>query len=174
MPVISLGVAGDEIIAGTGFGLVHRPLAEILGPNLTTGAPRLINVSSRGVVAPGGSLIVGFVVTGGAPKRLLVRGVGPGLTALGMAGAMTDPRLDVFRGATGSNAAIAAIDNWNDAPNDSATLSATAASAGAFPLAASSRDAALIGNFSPGTYTVQLTGADGGGGAVLIEIYELP
>jgi hypothetical protein len=173
-PVLSLAAAGDEIIAGTGFGLIHRPLAEVLGPGFAGSAPRIVNTSSRGVIAAGGSLVVGFVVTGDAPKRLLVRGVGPGLAAFGVAGAMTDPRLEVFRGGVGSDAPMVAGDNWGDAPNDAGTLAAASASAGAFPLPTGSRDAALVGNFSPGSYTVQLSGAGGAGGVALVEIYEVP
>lgn len=171
----AIALAGDQMIIGTDFGVLRRPLAEIVGPAVAAaGAPRLANVSSRAVLDATGTLIVGFVIAGDAPKRMLLRGVGPTLGSFGVTGAMTDPRLEVFRAGAGATAPIASTDNWTEAPNDIAAIVAATASAGAFPLAASSRDAALAGTFSPGAYTVQLRAATGGGGAALIEIYELP
>jgi hypothetical protein len=146
----------------------------VLGTAFTSAeAPHLINVSSRGVVSAGNPLLVGFVVTGNAAKRLLVRGIGPGLSALGVAGVLADPRIDLFRSATGSDNAVAAVDNWSDAPNDTAAIVTAAASVGAFPLTAASRDAALLGTFSPGAYTVQLSAVGGTSGTALLEIYDV-
>ena len=51
---------------------------------------RLVDISTRGPVTSGeGVLIGGFSVTGNSPKKVLVRGVGPGLTAYGVSGALT-------------------------------------------------------------------------------------
>jgi hypothetical protein len=41
-------------------------------------------------------------------------------------------------------------------------------------LTAGSNDAALTVNLPAGGYTVQVSGADGGVGEALVEIYELP
>lgn len=43
----------------------------------------------------------------------------------------------------------------------------------AFPLSVGSRDAALLVKLPPGGYTAQVTGADGGGGVALVEVYEV-
>ena len=48
----------------------HTAFAPAVG-----GGGRLANVSTRAAAGPGNSLIVGFVITGSAQKRLLVRGV---------------------------------------------------------------------------------------------------
>ena len=37
-----------------------------------------------------------------------------------------------------------------------------------------SRDAALVITLPPGAYTAQVSGADGGTGQAIVEIYELP
>jgi hypothetical protein len=63
---------------------------------------------------------------------------------------------------------VAENDNWN------AALAANFTSVGAFALDNGSRDAALIANLPPGSYTAQVRGSDGGTGEALIEIYELP
>ena len=149
-------------------------LAEIYDASPNPGAEyqRLLNISTRGEVTAGeGALIGGFVVTGNAPKRLLVRGVGPALAAFGVAGVLTDPRLRVFRQAEllGEN------DNWSALPAEAAVTAGAARDAGAFALPPGSRDAAVILTLAPGAYTAQVTAADGSGtGTALIELYELP
>ncbi len=149
-------------------------LAEIYDASPNPGAEyqRLLNISTRGEVTAGeGALIGGFVVTGNAPKRLLVRGVGPGLAAFGVSGVLADPRLRVFRQAEllGEN------DNWSTVPAEAAVTAGAARDAGAFALPPGSRDAAVILTLAPGAYTAQVTAADGSGtGTALIELYELP
>jgi hypothetical protein len=67
-----------------------------------------------------------------------------------------------------AGAVIAMNDNWDS------TLAATFAQVAAFSLPDNSRDAALIVNLNAGTsYTVQISGADGGTGEALLEVYEL-
>jgi hypothetical protein len=46
--------------------------------------------------------------------------------------------------------------------------------AGAFPLAAGSRDAALVLSLAPGAYTLRVSGVGGASGVALAEIYLLP
>ena len=82
----------------------------------------LANLSAR--VAVGGAAgtpIPGFVLSGPGEKTMLVRAVGPTLTALGVNGALADPRFTLFRGA----AALSGNDNWNVA--DAAAMTATGA-----------------------------------------------
>ncbi len=50
----------------------------------------------------------------------------------------------------------------------------TFSSVGAFGLTTGSKDAALTIALRQGNYTVQVSGADGGVGEALVEIYELP
>jgi hypothetical protein len=133
---------------------------------------RLINISSRGDVGTGENILIGgFIVTGNAPKKVLVRGIGPGLTAFGVAGALADPRLRVFNGA----ALVAENDNWSAAPADTTATAQAARDTGAFGLTNGSKDAALILTLAPGAYTAQVSGADGTSpGVALIEVYEVP
>jgi hypothetical protein len=141
----------------------------------------LVNISTRGFVDTGdGNLIAGFVVSGNAPKRVLVRGVGPALTAYGVSGALADPVLRVY--AQGNPNPIAQNDNWGTPqPINVAQLAATGAdiaaiatSTGAFPLGEGSRDAALIISLAPGSYTAVVSGANNSTGAGLVEVYEIP
>ncbi len=153
-------VAG--LVATTGVALLE--IYELGAP-----APeRLINLSSRAAVGNGANILIpGLTVSGSTPRRLLIRAVGPGLSALGVGGALADPVMTVFRGGT----AIAQNDDWERQPG-AAALPAAAAAVGAFPLAAGSRDAALLLELGAGSYTVQVAGAQGSTGVALVEVYE--
>lgn len=139
---------------------------------------RLINVSARARIAVRDERITaGFVLAGEGRTTLLVRAIGPSLTALGVSGALMDPRLEMFPSGTGGGssagggAPIARNDNWGG----SAALAAAFARAGAFALAGvEAKDAAVLVSLEPGDYTVQVSGSDGSVGEVLVEIYVVP
>jgi Quinohemoprotein amine dehydrogenase, alpha subunit domain III len=98
---------------------------------------RLINLSTRGVVPVGGALTPGFVIKGSGSKQLVIRGVGPALTAFGVTTALSDPRLDLF--VQGATSPMLSNDNWGG----STVLTGAFAAVGAFPLNSASRDAAV-------------------------------
>ena len=128
---------------------------------------RLVNLSTRGMVGQGDQvLIVGVVVTGNLPKRLLIRAVGPTLAGFGAANVIADPRLEIRQGAT----IVAVNDNWS---NDSRVASAATA-VGAFALSANSNDSALLISLAPGTYSAVVSGVNGATGVALVEAYEVP
>ncbi len=131
----------------------------------TGDTPRFTNLSARNKVGTGANiLIAGFTLAGEGARNLLIRAVGPKLSEFGVTGVLTDPLLEIYSGST----KIAENDNW------STSLAATAASVGAFALTAGSKDAAIIVALPAGGYTVQVSGADGGVGEAIVEIYELP
>jgi hypothetical protein len=134
-------------------------------------AQKLINISSRGEVRTGGSIMIaGFVVTGNAPKKVLVRAVGPSLAQLSVEGLLANPLLKIYQG----SAIVTSNDDWAASSDTASTLAATAAQVGAFALLPNSRDSALLLTLAPGTYTAQVSGADGGTGIALVEVYEVP
>lgn len=128
---------------------------------------RLINISSRGEVAPGEAVLIGgFVVTGNSPKRVLVRGIGPGLAAQGIAGPLADPVLKIFD----HGIQLAENDDW--AANAAAVIEA-ARKTGAFALTEGSRDAAVVVTLAPGIYSALVEGKGSATGIAMVEIYEL-
>ncbi len=141
---------------------------------LTVGTPvpevsRIGNLSIRTRAGTGAqTLIVGFVVGGAGtsgPKPLLVRGVGPALTAFGVGGVLADPKIEIYNAAT---VKIFENDNW--IAGDAATF----ASVGAFALTTGSRDAALYnGSLVAASYSAQLSGVGGTTGVALAEIYDV-
>lgn len=129
---------------------------------------RLINLSAR-ARAGGGTetFIAGFAVGGAMRNRILVRGIGPALAGFGVQGVLADPRLEIFQGSNG----IAYNEDWA-ANSHGAQLEIAARAAGAFALASTARDAALLLPGASGSYTAHVTGASGQGGVALIEVYD--
>jgi L-ascorbate metabolism protein UlaG (beta-lactamase superfamily) len=135
---------------------------------------RLVNLSARNLVGSGeATLIAGFSIGGNVPKRLLIRAVGPRLTAFGVNGVLADPRLELFMSdGRGGQQLFAANENWADG-GVTAVREAFAA-AGAFDLGeTTARDAALVVTVPAGTYTAQVSGTGGATGEALVEVYEL-
>jgi hypothetical protein len=129
----------------------------------------LTNISCRAEVGTGGNiLITGFAVGGAGAsgtESLLIRGSGPALVPLGVAGTLPDPQLQLFSGAT----MLATNDGWAG----SASIANAAASVGAFPWTnSSSHDSALLEALQTGPFTAQIAGQSGDTGVALAEIYD--
>jgi hypothetical protein len=157
-----------------GNGSAGVALAEIYDASSNPNAQyqRLTNISTRGDVGPGESILInGFSITGNSPKKILIRGVGPGLTAFGVAGVLADPHLRVFRDST----LVAENDNWSAVATEATANAAAAGLTGAFALTSGSSDSVLLLTLAPGAYTAQVGAADNAGtGIALVEIYEVP
>jgi cyclophilin family peptidyl-prolyl cis-trans isomerase len=139
------------------------------GSNRTPGMPRLINLSTRALIDERGDLAMGFVLGGLRPTTVLIRGVGPSLSIFGVPGLMDDPRIELYDNRTGQR--IAGNDDWAGTPE----LAAVAASVGAFALRSeASKDSVVVLTLPPGPYSVRVSGVNGAGGVVLVEVYEVP
>jgi len=149
-----------------------------LAVTLTTGvglevpnsaASRLASLASRTRTANGDqTAIAGFSIAGTAAKPVLIRAAGPTLCSLGVNGALTAPRLELYRGPT----VIGANAGWSTATNAAASSTA-AASSGAFAFAAGSSDSAILTTLTPGGYTVFMSAGAGAAGVGLLEVYDL-
>ena len=138
---------------------------------VSAGTSRLTNLSTRALVGTGDKvLIAGFVLgPGTGTRRLLLRGVGPGLASQ-IAGALADPSITVRNNST--SALVAANNDWGSAV-EAAAIAAAFTQVGAFPLAAGSLDAALVVDLPPGNYSMVLAGAGTSTGIALAEVYDL-
>ncbi len=173
------GAHTAQVFANGGSGIALIEVYDAT-PGPVPDGQQLINISARGYVDAGESaLMAGFVVTGNAPKRFLIRGVGPALAPFGVPSTLGDPSLKVW---SSTGVVIATNDDWSSPQVVSATqvaataveLVAAAGSTGAFPLPPHSLDAALIVSLLPGQYTASVTGAGDATGAALVEVYEIP
>lgn len=147
-------------------------LAEIYDatPTITSGTPRLVNISARTQVGTGERiLIAGFAIAGGTSKTVLLRATGPALAGFGVSGTLADPVLSVYP--MGSGEPVAENGDWGGDPY----AVVGGARVGAFPIVnGASTDAVLLVTLPPGNYTAQVKGADNGTGVALVEVYDVP
>jgi len=154
-------------VAGSGTGAAAQGVAIIEVYEADANPSSLVNLSCRAHVGTGGDiLIAGFTISGSESKRILVRGVGPTLANLGVSGTLADPKLDVIR--QGAASPLASSDDWD------AALAPAFSSVGAFSLTPGSKDAALVLNLPPGSYTAQISGVGNSTGVAIVEVYEVP
>lgn len=125
-------------------------------------ANHLANISTRGFVNTGqGELIGGFIITGG-PKMVLIRALGPSLVALGVSPVLADPKLRLFEDST----LLRENDDWQTNANAAQIVATTIPPT-------DPKEAAVLVRLEPGYYTTVVTGADGGTGIALVEVYEI-
>ena len=106
-------------------------------------------------------LIDGFIITGTAPKKVLIRGLGPSLGAAGVTGALANPVLELHK----PGGAVVTNDNWMD------TQKAAIIATGIPPT--NNLESAIVATLIPGAYTAIVSGKNGGTGIGLVEVYDL-
>lgn len=122
---------------------------------------QLLNVSTRMRVLAGDSaLIGGFIVIGNAPKKVIIRAIGPSLT--GIPGVLANPVLELH--GPGGFQTIS-NDNWAD--TQQAEIQAT----GVAPN--NSLESAIVATLPPGAYTAIVRGQNDATGVGLVEAYDL-
>lgn len=143
----------------TGMGLV-----EVYDLNPGDDA-QLTNISTRGLVRTGNDVVIGgFILSGESGQAsVLLRAIGPSLTAAGIENALADPTLEL-RDSNGL--LLQSNDNWKD--SQQAAIEAT----GIPP--ENDLEAAIFATLAPGSYTAVAAGAHGSMGVGLIEVYNLP
>ena len=176
--LVTLPPGGYTIqVAGVGTGTATSGVALVEVYEADATPSTLVNLSCRARVGTGADVLAaGFVIRGTAPRRLLIRGVGPTLAGFGVAGTLADPKLEIIR--QGETSPLATNDNWSTPvsplTSGAAELNAAFTSVGAFALTTNSRDAALIVTLPPGTYTAQVSGLNNTVGVAIVEVYDLP
>lgn len=165
---LAVGSGAFTAITTSGNGNSGLSIFEFYDASDLSHPPLARNLSIRGRTSPGVNVLTaGFVVAGNGPLRVLVRGIGPGLTAFGLTTVTPDPLLRVY--AAGVATPLATNAAWAG----EAAITVAGHSAGAFPLAANSRDTAVLLTLEPGAYTVQLAGSGDTPTEALIELYAL-
>jgi hypothetical protein len=133
-------------------------------PTPSPSPARALNISTRLRVETGDNVMIGgFIINGGAPKKVALRGIGPSLVALGISGALADPTLEL-RDASG--ALLFQNDNWQDDPAQAAQLTTM----GLAP--PNPNESAIVATLLPGAYTAVMAGKNGGIGVGLVEVYD--
>jgi hypothetical protein len=144
-----------------------------LSPLPDTGAGSLANISTRGEVGTGDSILIAGFVIEASSKHVLLRGIGPGLAAHGVTSPVADPVLRLYNQAS-PDTPMAENDDWGTQP-DAAAIAKATIRAGAFELDAGSADAAMLLWLQPGVYTLHLSAKDPGSAQIgLVEVYNVP
>jgi hypothetical protein len=128
-------------------------------------ASRAVNLSTRMFVQTGDNVgIGGFIITGTAPKHVLIRAIGPSLSGLGVPNALADPTLEL-----NSSGPFGTVtnDNWRDDPVQELAIIAT----GIAPT--NNLESAIDTTLNPGSYTAVVRGKNNTTGVALIEVYDL-
>lgn len=124
---------------------------------------KLLNTSARGSVQTGDNVLIGGFILGGnalANNAVVVRAIGPSLSASGVASPLQDPTLEL-RNASG--AIIASNDNWQDTQAAQITASGLAPS--------DSRESAILATLPAGNFTAIVRGVSNTTGVALVEVY---
>jgi hypothetical protein len=106
--------------------------------------------------------IGGFIITGSAPKHMLLRAIAPSLT--GVPGLLADPVLELHGPGTFTTITN---DNWRDDPLQEAAIIAT----GIPPT--NNLESAIDVTLNPGSYTAIVSGKNNTSGIALVELYDL-
>lgn len=132
---------------------------------------KALNVSTRLPVGNGQNVLIGgFIIQGSAPKRVLVRTVGPSLNG-SVPDALQDPTLEL-RNAAG--ALIASNDDWRTTQIGGLITSEQSIDLIATTIPpANEAEAAVVTTLEPGAYTAIVGGANNNTGIALVEVYDL-
>ncbi|HEY2800928.1 MAG TPA: matrixin family metalloprotease [Chthoniobacterales bacterium] len=129
----------------------------------TTGG-RAGNISTRGQVLSGDNVLIGGFIVGGAEnKPVVVRAIGPSLRNSGVAFPLADPKLELR---DGDGDLLQSNDNWAQGPDARAIQREGFAPTDA-------KESALSATLPPGQYTAIVSGAKGGTGIGLVEVYDM-
>jgi phospholipase/lecithinase/hemolysin len=125
---------------------------------------KAVNISTRIFVGTGERVaIAGFIVSGSAPKKVLLRGIGPTLTASGVPNPLADPTLSLFNE---KGISLNTNNDWRDSEQAAEIMQS-----GLAPQ--SDLESGILVTLAPGQYTAVLEGSNGGIGNGLVEVYDL-
>jgi uncharacterized repeat protein (TIGR01451 family) len=126
---------------------------------------KLANISTRAFVSTGDDIVIaGFMLGGNSgDDSIVLRGIGPSLTASGVPNALADPRLELRNN---NGALLVANNDWQDDPAQAAELTA----AGLAPK--NQLESGIAAALPPGLYTALLAGTNNGTGVGLVEVYD--
>lgn len=156
-------LSGTNVYTDPKWSNPFRPDGTITVLDSTPPSSQTINLSTRMQV---GTLdrrgIGGFIITGTAPKRVLVRALGPSLGQFGLSTLLADPAL-TLTGPAGFTSVV--NDNWRSTQENE--IKATGLAPG------NDLESAILTTLAPGAYTAIVSGTNNGTGTGIVEIYDL-
>lgn len=123
----------------------------------------MLNISTRLRVETGDdALIGGFIITGNASKKVIIRAIGPSLTQFGLTDLLANPVLQL-RGPNGS--LMTSNDNWRENQETDIQNSGVAPT--------NDLESAIIAMLPPANYTAIVRGIEDKTGVGVVELYDL-
>ncbi|MEY2509691.1 MAG: hypothetical protein QOE26_454 [Verrucomicrobiota bacterium] len=133
--------------------------AELYGP--VSPSAQLLNVATRLKVLSGDNVLIGgFIITGTAPKKVIILGVGPSLAQF-FSGTLANPTLELHQGDT----LLQTNDDWKS--DQQTEIEAT----GLAPT--NDLESAIVRTLDPGSYTAILRGKGDTTGIGVVQAYDL-
>jgi len=133
---------------------------------------QLANISTRGFVDTDDNAMIAGLIAGegetGARAQVLVRALGPSLSASGIQGPLQDPTLALH---DANGAIIATNDNWKT--NDQTQHSQEALVRSSTIAPSNDLEAAIVATLPPGPSTAIVRGKNNTTGVALVEVYNL-
>ena len=126
---------------------------------------KLANIATRGFVDTNDNVMIGgFIVggNGGADMRVVVRAIGPSLSAFGLAGALQDPVLELK---SANGVTLLANDDWKETQETEITQIGLAPT--------DNRESALDTTLPAGNYTAIVRGKANTTGIAVVEVYNV-
>jgi len=149
----------------TGIGLVEVYDLE------STSSTHLANISGRAFVSTGDDVLIGgVIIRGDAAEQVLVRAIGPSLTAKGVTNALQDPTLDLY---DEQGNQLAHNDNWMEEPDGTPNPIRTAEITATGLPPTDPMESAILETPAPGNYTAIVRGKNNTTGVGLVEAYRL-
>jgi len=144
---------------GTGIGLI-----EVYDLDAAADS-KMANISTRAFVSTGNNIVIaGFQLGGNSGNdRIVARGIGPSLSALGVPNVLANPTLEL-RDSNG--ALLKSNDDWQSDSAQAAELTA----ANLAPT--NNLESAIAATLPPGQYTALLAGVNNTIGVGLVEVYD--
>ena len=147
-----------------------------IGPTGTTGrilkivpapaSPAFVNLATRMRVQTGDNVLIGgFILTGSAPKKIILRAIGPSLTVNNqpLPGRLSDPTLTLFDGAGNP---LFTNDDWMNSSQKQQIIDSTIPPS-------DPKESAIVATLQPGNYTAIMSGVGGATGIGVVELYDL-
>jgi len=129
-------------------------------------SPALVNIATRMRVQTGDNVLIGgFILTGSAPKKVIVRAIGPSLSVNNqpLPGRLLDPTLTLFDGA---GTPLFTNDDWMNGPQKQAIIDS-----GLPPN--DPKESAIVATLQPGNYTAIMSGVGTATGIGVLELFDL-
>ena len=148
------------VLRGTGNGM---GTGVVDAYDLSAASPaRLANIATRGLIQPGDKLMIAGFIIQNAPVQIVVRAIGPSLSAFGITNALQDTTLQVKNQ---NGTLLMENDDWQT--NQKQELESTGLQP-SHPL-----EAAVVLTLQPGQYSAQVRGKPETTGVGVVQVYFL-